>query len=105
MGGGSMELGDLAHGREAAEIFGAARVDEVWRAVARHGDVYPGELKVYTFGRKKAVPRTQLRDFTTWYRVGRSVNTRPNAPRPHRGRPRDGLREAIRRIESKKGAT
>lgn len=62
-----MELGDLVHGREAAEILGVARADDVWRAVRRHGDACPGALTVLQFGRMKAVGREELRGFAAWY--------------------------------------
>jgi len=44
-------------------MLGVARADDVWRAVKRHGDAYPGALTIYTFGRLKAARRDELREF------------------------------------------
>lgn len=107
-----MELRDLVLGREAADIFGATRPEEVWRAVKRHGDAYPGALTLHVVGRSKAVARDELREFAAWYRANVSRNTRPGMerspvekaaparPRVGNGR-RAALREAIRRIETR----
>jgi hypothetical protein len=57
-------------GQGAAEVFGVARADSVWRAIARHGAEYPGKLEVVEVGRRKMVRREQLEAFTRWFAAG-----------------------------------
>lgn len=99
-------LDRLACGREAAEIMGMARSDDVWRAVARHGENYPGPLDVLVFNRMKAAPRDQLRAFAAWYgenvRAGTRWETRGAAAEPEpaavagSGKDNDARRAALR---------
>lgn len=107
-----MKLEELATGREAAEIFGNARPDEVWRAIRRHGENYPGRIELIRIGTTNAAPRDQLRDFAAWYREnvhretwpgGRSRAARQAEPavepvRPDMSERRAALRAAIGRI-------
>jgi hypothetical protein len=66
-----MNLNDYAHGRDAAGLMNLSTADNVWRAVARHGERYAvetgNEIDVITVGSKKAVQREQLTAFAAWY--------------------------------------
>jgi hypothetical protein len=66
-----MNLNDYAHGRDAADLMRLARADDVWRAIARHGERYAVEtgnaVEVIAIGTKKAVKRDQLEAFRGWY--------------------------------------
>jgi hypothetical protein len=86
-------LGDYVAGAAAARLFGVSRADSVWRAIARHGDDYPGRIEVVAVGRTKAARRDELAAFTEWFgatyggrdnrlRVGAAEPVEPAALRP-----------------------
>ncbi len=70
----TVALADLAHGAEAARIFGVSRADSVWRMVERHGAEYPGRLEVIQIGNKKAMRREELAAFARWFAAGPGRN-------------------------------
>lgn len=57
----------LVGGSAAAEMMDMSRADHVWRAIARHGEEYPGRIVVVEVGRAKAVRRSELEAFAEWY--------------------------------------
>lgn len=67
----------LVVGSAAAEMMGMSRADHVWRAIARHGEEYPGRIVVVEIGRSKAVRRDDLAAFAEWY----VANVRSRSPR------------------------
>lgn len=70
-------INSLVSGRAAAGMMGMSRADHVWRAIARHGEDYPGRIEVVEIGRAKAVRRDELEAFTRWY----VENVRAGSPR------------------------
>ena len=60
-------LDSLVGGSAAAGMMGMSRADHVWRAIARHGEEYPGRIVVVEIGRSKAVRRDELAAFAEWY--------------------------------------
>lgn len=67
----------LVGGNAAAGMMGMSRADHVWRAIARHGEEYPGRIVVVEIGRSKAVRRDDLAAFAEWY----VANVRSRSPR------------------------
>ena len=67
----------LVVGSAAAGMMGMSRADHVWRAIARHGEEYPGRIEVVEIGRAKAVRRDELAAFAEWY----AANVRSMSPR------------------------
>lgn len=70
-------LDPLIGGSAAAGMMGVSRADHVWRAIARHGEDYPGRIAVVEIGRSKAVRRSELEAFVAWY----VENVRAGSPR------------------------
>lgn len=60
-------LDSLVGGGAAAGMMDMSRADHVWRAIANHGDRYPGRIEVVEIGRAKAVRRDELAAFAAWY--------------------------------------
>ena len=60
-------IDSLVGGRAAAGMMDMARADHVWRAIAKHGEDYPGRIVVVEIGRAKAVRRDELAAFARWY--------------------------------------
>lgn len=71
----------LVTGKDAAAVFGATRSEEVWRAVKRHGEDYPGRIEAIEVGRGFAARRDELAAFSAWYRENVHRATRPNVKR------------------------
>lgn len=109
-------LDPLVGGSAAAEMMGMSRADHVWRAIARHGEEYPGRIVVVEVGRSKAVRRGELEAFAEWYvenvrsrsrwdaeSIARRVEAKARVAEPVGGQEFDGrraaLRAAIARIE------
>lgn len=70
-------INPLVGGRAAAGMMGVSRADHVWRAIAKHGEEYPGRITVVEIGRAKAVRRDELEAFAEWY----VENVRAQSPR------------------------
>ena len=112
-------LDSLVGGSAAAGMMGMSRADHVWRAIARHGEEYPGRIKVIEIGRAKAVRRDELEAFARWYvenvrsrsrwdaeSIARRDEAKARVVEPVGGQEFDGrraaLRAAIRQLEERR---
>ena len=112
-------LDSLVGGSAVAKLMGMSRADHVWRAIARHGEEYPGRIKVIEIGRAKAVRRDELEAFARWYvenvrsrsrwdaeSIARRDEAKARVVEPVGGQEFDGrraaLRAAIRQIEERR---
>lgn len=117
-------LDSLVGGSAAAGMMGMSRAEHVWRAIARHGEEYPGRIVVVEIGRSKAVRRDELAAFAEWYvenvrsrsrwdaeSIARRVEAKARVAEPVGGQElgdgsrlgrRAALRAAIRQIEERR---